>query len=109
MLSPKKTALILILLTALITGALYYFYIAWLGWPDGHLTEAERATKQIYYTTLWYPFLVVVSLGLVVEKTSTHFIKRFNWIALALILIYLGFFFQRIYTYYSQLDTGHGG
>lgn len=108
-----KVALIGIALSLLVAGAINYYNVSHLGFPDGHLTQYEMASKpvltavSIIQMASILPF-ITVALRPQIGKTSLKLL------IVGVLLLILSLFFQYgfvpfFFRDYLRLDNGQGG
>ncbi|MBN1898631.1 MAG: hypothetical protein JW827_07620 [Spirochaetes bacterium] len=88
---------------------IYQFYVKWLGFPDGYLTEFERAEKILYNIFIWPCFgfgLLFIYLGRTASRQKTN--KK---LVISISLFFFYIIVVIIVRYYLglHLDAGAGG
>ncbi|MEQ8925976.1 MAG: hypothetical protein RLO81_09210 [Fulvivirga sp.] len=101
-----KNRLAFFLLVLVSAAAALYNYLDWsyLGFPDGHLTEFDRALKYVLpIFTLFHAVLAVSGLYQMIQLTATpKKLRSFLFILIALQVIL-------VYTLSQVLEHGQGG
>ena len=93
-------------LALLLPVAIYVMYIQYLGFPDGHLTELERAERLLYW-----PFTAVsIILGIFLHYSywKTYINKTGRKLTIPVLLYFLLLIVFGLIEYYFRLHLEHG-
>lgn len=92
--------------TLLLAVLLNVFYLQWFGFPDGHLTELERARVILYNIFTLLSIMLSLWYGYMGLKTTQSIAQRK---LLTAIFIYIALlFFTGMSDYYLELHLDHG-
>ena len=109
MTTKNKILSYLIAITAFIVAAVLYHAANLKGFPDGHLTELDRAERPLFYGSTVLALLAgLFFLSLPRKAKTSRGNKIFVWaviviVVLSLVLVALDWYFIK------TLDAGQGG
>lgn len=104
----KVVSWILVLMAGL--GALYaWLTLSGLGFPDGHLTEFERAWEPLLQSLLWGGLAFTAYFGFHIfsgsqEKATTPF-----WVCVVVYVLSISAYLYKVHDYGLRLEHGQGG
>ena len=104
-----KTTAYFLTVTALLSAILTYMSTVSMGFPDGHLTEFERAVKPLFIRYSVFAILFGILFYMVARfsvKTLSRFVFYFSLVFFILAII--GVIFLYVYAH-SNLNHGGGG
>ena len=99
----------LALLALALPALIYVLHIRWLGFPDGHLTEYDRAERLLYWIAIW-PCLGFAGYWASRLHPRTAPRKTLNYMISIVIFVFYGVLvgaIQQLMSHY--LDSGQGG
>jgi len=108
--SIKKFLLNIFSIISVFLPILYYFiHIKYLGFPDGHLTDLDKAQKCLYHFFLWPSIGFGFVFAYLRWKVTSYEINKIMLIFVVIYLLFLLVIFISNYYLEINFDGGVGG
>ncbi|MRI01378.1 hypothetical protein GH721_12620 [Kriegella sp. EG-1] len=107
--SNRKIFVYILIVFLILIAILLYLNAEAKGFPDGHLTELDKAEKPLYYFTSILSFTVGLFFFYLTKFKSNTYVKRFFFPTLVFLVIVFLLIGCLDWYFITILDNGSGG